>query len=59
MVNAADAENLEIPEGGYFVIGQDLNTADGGFIIYRALSGDIADWRLYDKALSKRHMFAY
>lgn len=47
---------LEVKGGGRLVIGQNLGSIDGDFNVLEALDGDIADYRLYDAALSAEQL---
>lgn len=47
---------LEVQGGGRLVVGQNLGAVDGDFNVLEALDGDIADYRLYNAALSSEQL---
>ncbi|XP_042894286.1 uncharacterized protein LOC122268092 [Penaeus japonicus] len=56
LTEVAVEDPLEVRGGGRLVVGQDLDSIDGGFDINQSLDGTIADYRLYDVALSIEEM---
>lgn len=47
---------LELKGGGRLVVGQNLGSIDGDFNVLEALDGDIADYRIYNGALSSEQL---
>ncbi|XP_050727803.1 uncharacterized protein LOC127004285 [Eriocheir sinensis] len=51
--------SLLIRGGGHLVVGQELDTVDGGFNVYQTFKGEMADWVLLNESLSIEEMKDY
>lgn len=58
-LHGASQQRFAITGGGRLVLGQELDTLDGGFNVYQSFTGEMADWVLLNESLSTEEMKDY